>query len=36
MIMNIGTYQRNPAVQIVDRFLKEQATFNKEQNQWIA
>ncbi|HBP63668.1 MAG TPA: hypothetical protein DD730_05230 [Desulfosporosinus sp.] len=26
----------NPAIQVVDRFLKEQATFIKEQNQWIA
>ena len=26
----------NPAIQIVERFLKEQATFIEEQNQWIA
>jgi len=28
--------KHNPAIQIVDRFLKEQATFIEEQNQWIA
>lgn len=28
--------KETPAVQTIDRFLKEQATFNEQQNQWIA
>jgi len=27
--------KETPAVQTIDRFLKEQATFNEQQNQWI-
>lgn len=38
-VLKLATHpdQKNdPAIQIVKRFLKEQATFNEEQHQWIA
>ncbi|HHY06737.1 MAG TPA: transposase [Clostridia bacterium] len=36
LVQNYPELKANPAIKLTERFLTEQATFNKEQNRWIA